>query len=124
MYRDAAATATPRSTSRTSSSICLASSHPSAMVTTATGAVAASMPNLIALAGPGLYVLTRHFSRGSFRAYSSATGTVVSSGESTTTSTSHGSRTDSNSRSSTLSTCSPSLYAGTTTETRGRSVIS
>src|SRR5208337_4033044 len=63
MYRDAAATATPRSTSRTSSSICLASSHPSAIVTTTTGAVAASMPNLMALAGPRPCVLTRHLSR-------------------------------------------------------------
>ena len=52
MYREAAATATPRSTSRARSSICRGSSQPSAIVTTATGAAAASMPYLIALAGP------------------------------------------------------------------------
>jgi hypothetical protein len=52
MYRDAAATTTPRSTSRASSSICRGSSLPSAMVTTVTGARAASIPNRIALAGP------------------------------------------------------------------------
>ena len=52
MYREAAATATPRSTSRARSSICGGSSQPSAIVTTATGAAAASMPYLIAFAGP------------------------------------------------------------------------
>ena len=51
-YREAAATATPRSTSRTRSSICRASSQPSAMVTTTTGATAASIPYRIAFAGP------------------------------------------------------------------------
>jgi len=53
MYRDAAATATPRSTSLARSSICLESSQPSAIVTTATLATAASMPKRIAFAGPG-----------------------------------------------------------------------
>ena len=52
MYREAAATATPRSTSRARSSICRGSSQPSAIVTTATGAAAAAMPYLIAFAGP------------------------------------------------------------------------
>ena len=52
MYRDAAATTTPRSTSRASSSICSGSSLPSAMVTTVTGDFASSKPNRIALAGP------------------------------------------------------------------------
>ena len=53
MYRDAAATATPRSTSRARSSICRGSSLPSAMVTTVTGESAPSKPALIAFAGPG-----------------------------------------------------------------------
>ena len=79
------------------------------MVTTVTGAAAASMPNLIALAGPGPYVLTRQRSRGSLTAYSSTTPIVVSAGVSTTTSTSHGSRTDSNSRSRIGTICSSSL---------------
>src|ERR1700748_791786 len=65
MYREAAATATPRSTSRASSSICRASSQPSAIVTTATGAAAAAMPNPIALAGPGPEVVVKQRSRGS-----------------------------------------------------------
>ena len=44
-----AATTTPRSTSRTRSSICRGSSQPSAIVTTTVGAAAASMPKRIAL---------------------------------------------------------------------------
>ncbi len=52
MYREAAATTTPRSTSRASSSICIGSSLPSAMVTTVTGDCASSKPYRIALAGP------------------------------------------------------------------------
>jgi hypothetical protein len=106
IYRDAAATATPRSTSRAKSSICRGSSQPSAIVTTATGAAATSMPNLIALAGPRPYVSTTQRIRGSLSAYPVTTGIVLSSSESTTMRTSHGRCTDSNSRSKTGRMCS------------------
>ena len=52
-YRQAAATTTPRSTSRASASIWRGSSLPSAMVTTTTGFLTWSMPYRMALAGPG-----------------------------------------------------------------------
>jgi hypothetical protein len=84
MYRDAPATTTPRSTSRARSSIWRGSSEPSAIVTTATGARAASMPKRIALAGPRPYVLSTVRTRASASAILRAYGMVVSSSVSCT----------------------------------------
>src|SRR5690606_17597953 len=109
MYREAAATTAPRSTSRVSSSICPGSSQPSAMVTTTTGAAAVSMPNRIALAGPRPYVLSTGRSRGSRAASRRTYGTVVSSGRSWTTRTSAGSRTSASRRPNGPSAAAPSL---------------
>ena len=85
-----------------------------------TGAAAWSIPNLIALAGPGPSVFTRQRSRGSHAAYSRSTPAVGSAAVSTTTSTSAGRRSEANSRSKTGAIRSPSSLAGITTETRGR----
>jgi hypothetical protein len=109
MYRDAAATTTPRSTWCVSWLICCGSSLPSAIVTTMTSALARSSPKRNARAGPRPYVFSSGISRGSRRAYFSRYGRVVSSGVSYTASTSHGNVIASKRRSRNPSMAAPSL---------------